>query len=190
MSEEAVRREKLSDGRDPDATVDEVGVPGDDVGFDGSPLRSRGGTGYGTGVPTAQAGQVGVEAGWERRRPVHADNGDVRPRVPTAPIAATGLIAGYGVAVASGSRPLGGVVLAACGVACLATWLQRDGRRTATMLTLAGLAAFALSHALGPVIGDWPAVLISAAATSGLAWRLSDARHLSVQRLAERPVDG
>ena len=36
-------------------------------------------------------------------------------RVPTAPVAAAGLISGFGVAVATGSRPLGGVVLAALG---------------------------------------------------------------------------
>ncbi len=50
-------------------------------------------------------------------------------RVATAPIAAGGLIAGFGVAVATGSRPLGGAVLAACGLACIAVWLRRDGAR-------------------------------------------------------------
>jgi len=34
----------------------------------------------------------------------------------TAPISAAGLIAGFGVAVASGSRALGGLVLACCGL--------------------------------------------------------------------------
>lgn len=104
----------------------------------------------------------------------------MRSRVATAPIAAVGLIGGYGVAVASGSRPLGGLILTACGVACLTTWLHRDGRRTATTLTAAGLVAFAASHALGHVIGGWPAVLLAAAATSVLSWRLSDARHVSI----------
>ena len=45
--------------------------------------------------------------------------GHVIDRLPTAPIAAAGLIAGYAVAVATGSRPLGGLVLALCGVACI-----------------------------------------------------------------------
>lgn len=40
-------------------------------------------------------------------------------RLPTAPIAALGLIAGFAVAVASGSRPLGGVVMAICGAICI-----------------------------------------------------------------------
>lgn len=98
--------------------------------------------------------------------------------MPTAPLAAAGLIAGFGVAVATGSRPLGGVVLAAFGIACIALWLDRDGRRTAGVLTAVGLLAFALSHVLGLVIGAWPAVLVVAAATAWVCWRVSDARHL------------
>jgi hypothetical protein len=106
----------------------------------------------------------------------------VRPRVATAPIAAAGLIGGYTVAVATGSRPFGGLVLAACGLACIAIWLRRDGRRTATTLTIAGLGAFVLSHAIGLIIGGWPAVLLAAAATATLYWRMSDSRHMSPRR--------
>lgn len=108
----------------------------------------------------------------------------MRPRIATAPIAAAGLIVGYTVAVASGSRPLGGLVLAACGLVCIATWLRRDGRRMATMLTIAGLGAFALSHVIGLIIGAWPAVLLAAAATGMLYWRVSDSRHVSLKRPA------
>ena len=96
--------------------------------------------------------------------------------LPTAPIAATGLILGFGVAVLSGSRALGGVVLAICGLACIAIWLRRDGRGTAIKLTMAGLLAFALSHLLGLAIGAWPAVLLTAAVTAALYWRVSDSR--------------
>jgi hypothetical protein len=96
--------------------------------------------------------------------------------VQTAPIAATGLLGGFGIAVASGSRALGGLVLLLCGIACVAIWLQRDGRQTAVVLTMAGLAAFALSHLLGLIIGAWPAVVLAAAGTAALCWRLSDAR--------------
>jgi hypothetical protein len=105
----------------------------------------------------------------------------VRTRVATAPIAAFGLIAGYGVAVASGSRPLGGLVLAACGLVCVGIWLRRDGRRTALLLTIAGLTAFVLSHVIALVIGAWPAVLIAAAAIAALCWRVSDSRSLSLE---------
>lgn len=97
-------------------------------------------------------------------------------RIATAPIAAAGLIAGFGVAVASGSRPLGGVVLSACGLACVVVWLRRDGHRIAITLTSAGLVAFAGSHVLGLVIGAWPAVLLTAAAIAALCWRVSDSR--------------
>ncbi len=101
-------------------------------------------------------------------------------RVATAPIAAAGLIAGYAVAVASGSRPLGGLVLAAFGIACISVWLRRDGRRTAATLTAAGLVAFALSHVLGLLIGAWPAVLVSAAVIAAVCWRVSDSRQLTL----------
>lgn len=97
-------------------------------------------------------------------------------RVPTAPIAATGLIAGFGVAVASDSRPLGGVVLAGFGLTCMAVWLRRDGVRTAAELTGVGLAAFALSHVLGRVIHPWPSVLAMAAFTGASCWWRSDSR--------------
>ncbi len=99
--------------------------------------------------------------------------------LPTAPLAAAGLIGGFAVAVTTGSRPLGGVVLAAFGLACIAIWLRRDGRRKAIILTVAGLLAFAISHLLGLVIGAWPAVLLTAAATAALYWRASDGRRPS-----------
>ena len=97
-------------------------------------------------------------------------------RAATAPLAAAGLVAGFGVADATGSRSLGGVVLAAFGVTCIAIWLKRDGRRIATVLTIWGLVAFAISHVLGLWIGAWPAVLLVAAATAGVCWQMSDAR--------------
>ncbi|MGI8413050.1 MAG: hypothetical protein ACR2QA_11335 [Solirubrobacteraceae bacterium] len=94
----------------------------------------------------------------------------------TAPIAATGLIAGFGVAVLTGSRPLGGLVLAACGLACIVIWMGRDGVRTAAQLTGVGLLAFVASHLLGLLIGAWPAVLLAAAVTAIACWRKSDSR--------------
>lgn len=107
-------------------------------------------------------------------------------RLPTAAVSAAGLICGYAVAVASGSRPLGGLVLAVFGVTCIAAWLARDGRATTLRLTVAGLIAFALSHALGLLIGAWPAVLITAAALAVLCWRESDAAHVQARRTAAR----
>jgi hypothetical protein len=100
---------------------------------------------------------------------------------PSAPLVASGMVAGYAVVVATGSRALGGVVLAAFGLACIAIWLGRDGPALTLALTGVGLAAFALSHALGLVIGAWPAVVVAAALASSAAWRWSDrgARRLS-----------
>ncbi len=97
-------------------------------------------------------------------------------RLPTAPIAAAGLVAGFGVAVGTGSRPLGGVVLAACGLACIAVWTRRDPARVTATLTATGLVAFAVSHLLGRVIGAWPSVIVVSAVTAALCWWLSDSR--------------
>ena len=108
---------------------------------------------------------------------------EMRRNLATAPLAAAGLISGYAVAVISGSRPLGGVVLAAFGSTCVTIWLERDGARTAGLLAAVGLLAFALSHVLGLVIGAWPAVLLVAAATAAVCWRVSDA-HRAVTRAA------
>ncbi len=99
-------------------------------------------------------------------------------RIPTAPIAAAGLIAGYGVASATGSRQLGGVVLAGFGLVCIAIWRQRDGRRTAGKLTAIALGAFVLSHVLALAIGAWPAVLVAAAGTAVACERLSDSHRV------------
>jgi hypothetical protein len=100
-------------------------------------------------------------------------------RIPTAPLAATGLMGGFALALASGSRPLGGVFMAACGLPCIAVWWHRNGRRTATGLTVVGLGAFALSHVLGHAIGAWPAVILVSGVTAGFCWRFSDARRPS-----------
>jgi hypothetical protein len=95
---------------------------------------------------------------------------------PTAPVAAGTLIAGYAVAVGSGSRPLGGVVLLAGGLWCVRAWMRRNDARTAVELAGAGLGAFVLSHVLALGIGAWPAVLLVAAAMAGVTWVRADAR--------------
>lgn len=103
----------------------------------------------------------------------------MRPAPITTILSAAGLILGYGVAVASDSRPLGGVVLAAFAAACVLIWLRRDGGRLAASLSLCGVIAFAASHALGLLIGAWAAVLLVAAAMAGVCWQLSDRHHRS-----------
>jgi hypothetical protein len=96
--------------------------------------------------------------------------------MPTAPVTAGTLIVAYAVAVASGSRPLGGVVLAIGGLWCIYTWTQRHGRRTATVLAAVGLAGFAASHLLALAVGAWPSVLTVAAAVAGITWVKADAQ--------------
>jgi hypothetical protein len=48
-SDAAVVEEARAEGRAPDATPDEVGVPAEPVGFDGRPMHGELGNGYGTG---------------------------------------------------------------------------------------------------------------------------------------------
>jgi hypothetical protein len=106
--------------------------------------------------------------------------------LPSAPVAAGTLIAGYAVAAGTGSRPLGGVVLVAGGLWCVGAWSRRSGRRTAAQLAGVGFAAFVASHGLGLVIGAWPSVLLVSAAWAGAAWALSDARQESLQGMTAR----
>ena len=96
--------------------------------------------------------------------------------IPTAAVAGLGLVAGYAVAAGSGSRPLGGLVLALAGAWCLNVWLRRDGGRRAAILGGIGLAAFVASHLLALLIGAWPAVLSCAAVVAAVCWRVSDDR--------------
>jgi hypothetical protein len=100
---------------------------------------------------------------------------------PTAPIAAASLIVGYAVAVGTGSRPLGGLVLLIGGVWCVRAWTRRNDARTAALLACAGLLAFTLSHVLALAIGAWPAVLLTAAAMAAVVWTRADARTLSAR---------
>jgi hypothetical protein len=95
---------------------------------------------------------------------------------PTAPVAAGTLIVGYAVAVSTGSRPLGGVVLLLGGAWCVRAWMRRHGTRTAATLAGVGVGAFVLSHLLALAIGAWPAVLLVAAAMAAAAWSRADAR--------------
>jgi hypothetical protein len=96
--------------------------------------------------------------------------------MPTAPVAAGTLIVGYAVAVGSGSRPLGGVVLLLGGLWCTRAWMQRQGARTAATLAGVGLGAFIASHVIALVIGAWPSVLLVSAVMAAESWRRADTR--------------
>ncbi len=108
--------------------------------------------------------------------------------LPTAPLAAGSLIAGWAVVAVTGSRPLGGAVLAIGGLCCIRIWSRRHGTRTAARLAGVGFAAFVASHVLALAIGAWPSVLILAAVTAGATWTLADSQMLTSARgLALRP---
>jgi hypothetical protein len=107
----------------------------------------------------------------------------MRP-IPTAPLAAGSLIGSYAVVVATGSRPLGGIVLAVGGLCCAGLWRRRHGTRTAVELAGIGLGAFVVSHVLALAVGAWPAVLIVAGVTAALVWMRADARVLEPEYAA------
>jgi hypothetical protein len=79
------------------------------------------------------------------------------------------LPAGFGVAVATGVRPLGGIVLVV--LAGFAGRLSGAGRRRQTQWYLVVAACFVASHVLGLVIGAWGAVAVvtTVAATAYVA---------------------
>ena len=109
----------------------------------------------------------------------------MRP-LPTAPVAAASLIAGFAVAVGTGSRPLGGVVLAIGGLWCIQAWVRRHGRRTALILACVGFGAFVISHLLGLVIGAWPSVLVVSAVVAAVVWTQADA-HVRLDAQTDEP---
>ena len=95
-------------------------------------------------------------------------------RVPSAVVAATGLVGGYGVARWTKKRPLGGAVLAVAGVTAAQQWRQQAGGKAAGALSAAYLAAFAGSHPLAKKIGAWPSVLGVAGAVALASWAVAD----------------
>ena len=86
----------------------------------------------------------------------------------SVPVVAAGLVGGYAAARVTGVRPLGGVVLAAAGLAAGRSWLSR-GPVVTGALTAVYLGAFGGSHPLAKKLGSWPsvaAVTVGAAATT------------------------
>ena len=106
-------------------------------------------------------------------------------RIPTAPVAAGSLIVGYAVAAGTGSRPLGGVFLAAGGIWCLREWHARHDTRTAVILGGVAFGAFVASHVLALAIGAWPSVLVLAAVTGAITWVRADAREAGLAAAPE-----
>ncbi|MFF8952986.1 hypothetical protein ACF09I_29860 [Streptomyces sp. NPDC014940] len=97
-------------------------------------------------------------------------------RVPSAVVATTGLVGGYGVARWTGKRQLGGAVLAAAGAAAAQQWRRRAGGKAAGALTAGYVAAFAGSHPLAKKVGAWPSVLGVAGVVALASWAVADRR--------------
>ncbi len=102
--------------------------------------------------------------------------------VPSSVVVAAGLVGGYAVASLTGVRPLGGVVLAAAGVAAGRTWV-RAGVPETIALAATYVGGFGLSHPLAKSIGAWPSVLTVAAVAAGASYVLADRK---VARSADR----
>lgn len=94
--------------------------------------------------------------------------------MPTAPVVAASLVAGFAVADATGVRPLGGLVLAVAVAWCALRWRRTAGAGRAAALVALYLAAFVSSHLLADVAGTWGAVLLVAAVVGAAAWLVAD----------------
>ncbi|MDO0927541.1 hypothetical protein QQY24_19765 [Streptomyces sp. TG1A-8] len=97
-------------------------------------------------------------------------------KVPSAVVAAAGLVGGYGAARWSGKRQLGGAVLAVAGAAAAQQWRRQAGGKAAGALTAAYVCAFAGSHPLAKKVGAWPSVLGVAGAVALVSWAVADRR--------------
>ena len=95
--------------------------------------------------------------------------------MPTAPVAAGSLVAGFAVADLTGVRALGGVVLLAAVAWCALRWRAAAGLAAAVGLVALYALSFAASHVLGNAIGAWPAVLLVAGVVGAGAWAVADA---------------
>ncbi|MFJ9466641.1 hypothetical protein [Streptomyces caniferus] len=96
--------------------------------------------------------------------------------IPTAAVAATGLVGGYATARWTKKRPLGGVALAVAGAVAATGWRQKAGNATAAALSGAYVAAFAGSHPLAKKIGAWPSVFAVAGGVALASWVAVDRR--------------
>lgn len=94
----------------------------------------------------------------------------------TAPVTAASLIAGYGAATATGSRPLGGIVFAAGTAWCCREWVDRRGAPAAIFLVGCQFGAIMASHRLARRVGAWPSVLISSGVSGAAAALVADRR--------------
>jgi hypothetical protein len=97
-------------------------------------------------------------------------------KLPTAPVAAAGIVGGYLVARETKIRPLGGAVMGVAGVVAGTQWLRKVGPAGTAALAAIYLGGFGLSHPLAKRIGAWPAVLTAAGVSAASALVVADSR--------------
>jgi thiol:disulfide interchange protein len=94
--------------------------------------------------------------------------------LPTALVAGTTLVVAFATAQVSGVRALGGVVLLAGAVWCVARSVRSAGWVRVGAVVVVGLVAFAGSHVLARVLPAWPSALLAAALLGVVTWVLVD----------------
>src|SRR2546421_11271925 len=87
----------------------------------------------------------------------------VSTRVAIPVVAAVAFLASFGVAELTGVRAIGGLVLLAGGAWGARAAFRLGGGAAAAGLVIAAVGLFVVSPLLGPLIGAWPAVVVSAA---------------------------
>lgn len=100
-------------------------------------------------------------------------------RALVACVVGLGLILGFGVATVTGVRWLGGIVLLAAGVWCAWRLWPVAGVWRTIVIAVVYVAAFAVSHPLGHVIGTWPSVVLVAVVAGLVAYALGTRRRSS-----------
>jgi len=105
--------------------------------------------------------------------------------IPTAPVAASGLIAGFAAGRYLHRRDLAGLLSAAALAWCLPAWRGAAGSGAAAGLAATYVGLLGVSHPLAKKIGAWPSVLVVSAVSAGAAAVVADRRTF---RRSRRPV--
>jgi hypothetical protein len=95
-------------------------------------------------------------------------------REMTWPVAAGSLLLGFGVAQATGVRPLGGLVLVGAAAWCALRWRRTAGTARTVALVLVYFGGFVVAHLIADTFGAWGAVLLVAAVVGIATWVLAD----------------
>ncbi|NAZ80390.1 hypothetical protein GTR02_00970 [Kineococcus sp. R8] len=93
------------------------------------------------------------------------------PRIPSALLVPSSVVAGFAVGRRTGRRALAGVALAAGLAAAAPRWATHRSPLTAAAAAAVTVALVGASHPLSRRLGTWPAVLATGAATGVVsAW--------------------